>query len=79
MGARSLKSFKKYLNAKTLTIDQLAKKHNVSKKHVLSQLKKGIKIEKEHTKRPDIAKEIASDHIGEDPKYYDKLEKIENK
>lgn len=42
-----------------------------------NQLKKGIKIELEHTNDKDLAKEIAMDHLKEDPKYYDKLEKIE--
>lgn len=41
------------------------------------QLIMGIKVELEHTH--DIAKalEIAMDHLKEDPKYYDKLKKIE--
>ena len=43
---------------------------------LLKQLKKGIEIEKEHTKNKSQAKEIAMDHIGEDPKYYDKLSKM---
>lgn len=41
------------------------------------QLKNGIKVEMEHTKDPDIAKEIAKDHLSEDPNYYKKLKKIE--
>lgn len=41
------------------------------------QLEKGIKVELEHTSDKSIAKEIAMDHLFEDPKYYDKLEKIE--
>lgn len=41
------------------------------------ELKLGQKHEKEHTKDPNLAKEIAKDHIVEDPKYYDKLAKIE--
>lgn len=40
-------------------------------------LKKGIAVELEHTTDAKIAKEIAMDHLTEDPKYYDKLEKIE--
>jgi len=42
-------------------------------------LAKGIKVEREHTNNPQIAEEIAMDHLTEDPKYYDKLEKIEKK
>lgn len=43
-----------------------------------SQLTKGIKIEKEHTKSDLVATLIATDHLSEDPYYYDKLEKMEN-
>jgi hypothetical protein len=43
------------------------------------QLRKGIKVEMEHTKNPDLAREIAQDHLSEDPKYYDHLEKMEQK
>lgn len=39
------------------------------------QLKKGIEVELEHTKSRRIAKEIAKDHLVENSKYYDKLEK----
>jgi hypothetical protein len=42
-------------------------------------LAKGMKVEREHTSSDDIAKEIARDHLTEDPAYYDKLEKIEKK
>lgn len=43
------------------------------------QLAKGIKVELEHTKDSKLAKSIAKDHLKEDPKYYDKLEKVEGK
>jgi hypothetical protein len=43
------------------------------------QLNKGIKVEMEHTDDKERAKEISMDHLFEDPKYYDKLEKIESK
>src|SRR5574343_1929167 len=42
-------------------------------------VKKGMKVEKEHSKSKKVQKEIAKDHLTEDPKYYDKLEKIEKK
>ena len=38
---------------------------------------KGISVEMEHTDDVKIATEIAMDHLSEDPKYYDKLKKIE--
>lgn len=41
------------------------------------QLKLGIKVEMEHTDDADVAKEIALDHLAEDPQYYSKLAKIE--
>ena len=41
------------------------------------QLKIGIKHELEHTKDEKIAKEIAKDHLTEDPNYYKKIKKIE--
>lgn len=40
-------------------------------------LSKGTAVESEHTDDPEKAKEIAKDHLAEDPKYYDKLAKME--
>jgi len=45
--------------------------------HLKTEFKKGIKTELEHTTDENIAKEIAMDHLYEDPKYYTKLSKIE--
>ena len=42
-------------------------------------LRKGVGVEKEHTNNGVIQKEIAKDHLAEDPKYYDKLEVMEKK
>ena len=39
----------------------------------------GIKVEMEHTTDPKIAREIAMDHLTEDPEYYVKLKKMEKK
>jgi hypothetical protein len=39
------------------------------------QLKKGIKHELEHTGNEQLAKEIAKDHLSEDPQYYVKINK----
>lgn len=44
-----------------------------------AQIEKGIKVELEHTGDKDKAKEIAKDHLMENPKYYDYLEKMEEK
>ena len=46
--------------------------------YVKPELMKGIKVEMEHTTNVRIATEIAMDHLWEDLKYYDKLNKIEN-
>ena len=67
----------KLLNKPTMSVAEIAKKHNVDKKHIDDQLSKGIKIEMEHTKLYDVAKEIALDHLKEDPNYYTKLSKVE--
>lgn len=42
-------------------------------------LAKGVKVEMEHTRYEAVAREIARDHLTEDPAYYDKLEKMEKK
>lgn len=69
-----------------LTFNDLVKKHEKHGKNIdkllKSQLNKGIKVEMEHVKRKEdkeLAKKIAMDHLYEDPRYYDKLKKIENK
>lgn len=41
-------------------------------------LSQGAKVEAEHTSSPAVAKEIAKDHLTEDPTYYDKLKKMES-
>ncbi len=66
---------------------QLAKKHNAKNIHQIDslvkelkkQLEAGIKVEMEHTDSEVKAKEIAMDHLWEDPRYYVKLKKIEAK
>lgn len=66
------------------TLSQIVKKHE--KKggdDMVSSLKKqldmGMKVELEHTNDKEKAKEIALDHLWEDPNYYSKLKKIETK
>ena len=41
------------------------------------ELQKGIQHEMEHTNDPDVAEEIALDHLAEDPLYYTHLDKME--
>jgi len=59
------------------TVEDIAKKHNVFVEFIEEQLKKGIKIEREHTDSVEKATEIAMDHLWEIKDYYDRLEKME--
>jgi hypothetical protein len=43
----------------------------------IDAIKKGIKVELEHTDDINIALEIVMDHLFEDEEYYNKLETIE--
>lgn len=73
-----LKEIKEFLpTVKTPGNKKLAKKHGVSKKAISKAVKKGTGHEKEHTTKTGVAREIARDHVKEDPKYYDKLDAIE--
>lgn len=46
--------------------------------HLQNQLKDGIKVEMEHTSDISKCREIAMDHLTEDPNYYIKLKGIES-
>jgi len=69
-----------------LTLIDLAKKHDQKGYYALEdmvdfltrQLAEGIYIELEHSKDPQKAREIAMDHLTEDPNYYIRIKKIEN-
>ncbi len=61
------------LNKKTLSVEDLAKKHNLSVSDVEDLIDTGTKVEMEHTKDKKIAREIAMDHLKEKPDYYKKL------
>jgi len=60
----------KLLDRPTPSVKELAVTHGVDVKAIIAELKQGIATELEHTSDYDIAKEIALDHIAEDPKYY---------
>lgn len=57
----------------TLSIQQIARKHDVDSSAIKRELKMGIKVEFEHTRDPEIAREIALDHLAELPDYYTRL------
>ena len=65
------------LDKPTPSVYDISKKHDVTISHVLDQLRMGIQAEYEHTSDFDVAKEIALDHVAEDPNYYDHLKFIE--
>lgn len=44
-----------------------------------ASLRKGMGVEREHVAKKSLQKEIAMDHLTEDPHYYEKLETIEKK
>ena len=67
----------KDLNKPTPTINDIIDKHGVGYKYVMAQLQQGIRVELEHTSDIATAKEIALDHLGERPDYYEQLAKIE--
>jgi hypothetical protein len=63
--------------ADKMSLQDIANKFNISVEKIQAQLKKGVKIELEHTDDKEKAKEIAMDHITEFPDYYDRLETME--
>jgi len=62
--------------SKGMSINDIANKHKVDVDTLKQEIKKGIKVEKEHTDDVKKAARIAMDHLVEDPKYYSKLSKI---
>lgn len=61
---------------KTKKLKELEKE--IGKSFVQKQLRKGQKVELEHTKDSGIALSIARDHLLESPYYYLALESMEN-
>ena len=58
-----------------LSIIDIARKHGVPQHEIWNQLQDGIKVEMEHTDNPELAQEIAMDHLTERPDYYTELQK----
>jgi hypothetical protein len=59
--------------SKGMSLQDIASKHKVDLNTIKQELKKGVKVEMEHTSDPKKAARIAMDHLVEDPKYYSKL------
>ena len=70
-------NIKDLLNKPTPSVDALAVKYNVSSAVVQQQLDQGSTVELEHTDDPQVAEEIALDHLAEDLYYYQKLKRME--
>jgi hypothetical protein len=60
-----------------VNLENLAEKHKVSIEQIKAEYKKGLEVEKEHTEDPEIASQIAIDHLTESPEYYSKLSEME--
>jgi len=65
--------------ADRMSLNKIAEKHKVPLIDIAKQFIKGHNVELEHTKDKFKASEIVMDHLTEDPKYYDKLSKVETK
>lgn len=61
------------------TLQDIANKHGAPLELIQLMMKWGVDVEMEHTDDPKIAKEIARDHLMEDPIYYKKLKEMEGK
>lgn len=72
-----VQSFKQFLDKPTPSVNSIAKRHGVSPEYIGAQLAKGIEVEKEHTSHEGVAREIALDHLGERPDYYERLKAVE--
>lgn len=60
-----------------MMVADIAGLHRVPVKQIEEQIRKGIKIEMEHTNDEREAEVIAMDHLVEIPDYYDRLIKME--
>jgi hypothetical protein len=63
--------------ADKMSIEDIAKKHNIPVETIIEQVEIGYEIEFEHTDDGSIALEIALDHLVEIPDYYTRLVKME--
>ena len=70
-------SFKQFLNKPVSSVEKLSKKFDRPEDEINKTVDKGTEVEKEHTNKTSVAKQIAMKHVGEDPDYYKKLEKVE--
>jgi hypothetical protein len=67
----------KSLDKPTFTLQDLADKYSVPLERIESELEKGMQVEMEHTTDPNVAAEIALDHLAERLDYYEALSTID--
>jgi len=60
-----------------MTLRDIAARHRLPLSTLVVELRKGTRVEMEHTSSRAIAQEIAMDHLFEDPHYYVKLSQME--
>jgi nicotinic acid mononucleotide adenylyltransferase len=60
-----------------MSLGDIANYHKVDIDDLMKEFQMGIKVEMEHTTDRGVAREIAMDHLYENPKYYSKLATIE--
>jgi hypothetical protein len=65
------------LDVPTLTVEEIAKLHEVEVSVIQEQLAKGTEVELEHSTDRAVAEEIALDHLKESPTYYTALGAME--
>jgi hypothetical protein len=61
------------------SVVDIANMHQAPIELIELMLRWGIEVEMEHTHDVDVAREIAMDHLTEDPIYYKKLKEMEGK
>jgi hypothetical protein len=60
-----------------MSLEDIANHHKVDIDELMGEFQMGVKVEMEHTTDREVAREIAMDHLYENPKYYTKLSTIE--
>jgi len=63
--------------ADKMSIEDIAKKHDVTLESIKVQIEMGKKIEMEHVDDEKLAEEISMDHLDEIPDYYTRLKEME--
>lgn len=58
-------------------VNEISKKHKTTPERIEKALKRGMKVEMEHTTDKSEAESIALQHLAERPDYYSKLSKVE--